>query len=772
MGRRTSVRCGGWGAVILAVAGWSGIASAHYAPAANERPAPMALLQSPHEVAHVQREALWPDQRPPLPAWRTHLFLDYDQPTPGVDASPKGGCDLAVFASASGTMLVEAVRNAEVSCLNGLYGIGGSQAGQTFGEAKMITIANALGSYAATYAGNNAGRILQLITFLRAGYYVQYYDSGSVGNYGPALVAAIRPALTAFVANSHFQDVNDDHGAVLGEFVILIDSSGENAQQLSAVKSILDRYGPTWTPYWYMNVAANNTFIALFRGHYNVDFQTLVQAGNTGITESLVDFVARNRLALVGSGQEYLLRNAGGELARFLQYGGAFHTTLHGQVNAVLGLFAMTGPGAGIHVRTADVALWYDPAHCAAFGLCDFREELEELVLPVANQRDCTPSVRLRSQSLTPAQADAVCAQVAGQADYFHDALDTGGVPVANDFNDRLEMVVFASSGDYETYSGVLFGNDTNNGGIYLEGNPADPNNQARFLAYRAEWLPQFEVWNLTHEYVHYLDGRFNMHGGFGDYPLNAPYSSVWYIEGLAEFLSYSYRGLVYQGAVNQAQNPAAWTLAQLFDNTYYSGSARVYNWGYLVNRFLFERHPDAIVPLLAAFRVGDYGVAYRNWLDGHRNAHNEEFHDWVECFGANNGNTSQCGQASDLIFGNGFEGAAPVPECTGSDVRELGNGCQRSGLAADGSGVVWLYLYLPANVPQLRFEMSGGTGEADLYVRAGAWPSSTEYDHADLADGNQATITIANATGGQYWYLMVKPRPSFSGVQVASFWP
>lgn len=772
MGRKAGVRAGVWGVVILVMAGWLGTAAAHDAAPSDGRLAPLALLQSPHEVAHVQRDELRPDQRLPMPAWRTHLFLDYDQPSAGMEASLKGGCDLTVFANASGAALVNAVRNAEVSCLNGLYGIGGSQAGLTFGEAKMITIANALGSYAATYAGDNAGRILQLITFLRAGYFVQFYDPGPVGSYGPALVAAIRPALAAFVANSHFQDVNNDHGAVLAEFVTLIDSSGENAQQLSALKSILDRYGPTWAQYWNMNVAANGTFYALFRGHQNADFRALVQAGNSGITESLVDFISRNRVAVVGTGEEYLLRNAGGELARFLQYTGAFHTALHGQINTVLGLFAMTGPGAGIYVRTADVVLWYDTPHCASFGLCDFREELEELVLPVANQRDCTPSVRLRSQSLTPAQADDVCAQVAGQADYFHDVLDTGGVPVANDFNERLEMIVFASSDDYETYSGVLFGNDTNNGGIYLEGNPADPNNQARFLAYRAEWLPQFEVWNLTHEYVHYLDGRFNMHGGFGDYPLNAPYSSVWYIEGLAEFLSYSYRGLVYQGAVNQAQNPAAWTLAQLFDNTYYSGSARVYNWGYLVNRFLFERHPDVIMPLLAAFRVGDYGVAYRNWLDAHRSEHNDEFHDWVECFGANNGNTSQCGQASDLIFGNGFEGAAPVPECTASDVRQLGNGCKRSGLAADGSNVVWLFVYLPENVPQLRFEMNGGTGEADIYVRAGAWPSTTEYDHADLNDGNQAALTIPNAIGGQYWYLMVRPRPSFSGVEVASFWP
>ena len=45
---------------------------------------------------------------------------------------------------------------------------------------------------------------------------------------------------------------------------------------------------------------------------------------------------------------------------------------------------------------------------------------------------------------------------------------------------------------------------NTDNGGMYLEGSPNVAGNQARFVAYEAEWKqPDFHVWNLQHEYVH-----------------------------------------------------------------------------------------------------------------------------------------------------------------------------------------------------------------------------------------------------------------------------
>ncbi|MEO7324165.1 MAG: M9 family metallopeptidase [Dokdonella sp.] len=749
----------------------------------NPRPGPAAAtLASSHGAPHVQTDLLAWDQRPPLPSTRDHLRDSYDDPRSAAAPNrPTGTCDIAGFASASGSALVGKVRAADAACFysGGLFDVTGTTAGQIFVQAKMITIANAMQADAATYPGTDANHMAELVLFLRAGLYVQYYNTTDVGVYDASWTTAIRAALNAFVASSHFEDVNDDHGKILAEFVTLIDSAAENANQLATVRGILDRYGPPCASFYYMKAATNNVFNVLFRGHQNADFQALVQAGGSGVLDTLVDFINNNRAADVGTDREYLLQNAAGELGRFTQYTATtFHNTLvHPKVKSILDQFAISGPGAGVYVRIASVTDNYDHAHCAYFGLCTFAQDLESIVLPPANARDCSATLRVRSQALTSAQLDTVCSTVGGEEGYFHTTAQTNHAPVADDNNTKLEMVIFHSSTDYETYSGILFGNDTNNGGIYLEGDPSNVANQPRFLAYEAEWLrPAFEVWNLTHEYIHYLDGRFNWYGAFGDYPLDAPYSAVWYIEGFAEYMSYSYRNLVDSSAVGAAANPDTYTMAQLFDNTYEADdTARTYYWGYMATRFMFERHRDQITSLYAIARPGTYDPGYHTWLDAIRNSDNVEFRAWVVCFGTNNGDTSSCGgSAPDKIFANGFDGTGDgvIPECTSSNAGRLDNGCKRSNLSAAAANArVYLTILVPAGKSTLQLDMSGGTGDADIYVRAGNWPSESVFDEAPQLVGSNESVTITNPASGWY-YLMLKPHvDAFDGVQVAAAW-
>jgi microbial collagenase len=737
-------------------------------------PAPMRASDVTHGD-HVQYRPLTWDERPPLPSTRDHLYQDYDRPD-RTAAARLAACDNNQYATLSGAALVAAVKGSQTSCINALFSIDASLGAQVFPEAKMATIANAITADSPTYPGDNSASMLQLVMYLRAGYYVQYYNPDEVGAYGTTLRNAIRPALAAFAANSHFTDVNDAHGGVLSEYVILIDSSGENAERLSTVRGILDRYGASYHSSNRMQAAVNNVFTVFFRGHYLPEFQTLVQGSGAGVLDTLVDFISRNKAADIGSGREYMLQNAAGELGRFLQYGGAFHSTVHPKVKAVLDSLTIGGPGGGIYVRIASVADYYDNAHCAYFGLCSFAQDLEAQILPAANARDCSATLRVRSQSLNSTQLDTVCSIVGGEEGYFHTQAQTNNTPVANDNNTKLEMVIFHSSTDYETYSGIIFGNDTNNGGVYLEGNPAIPGNQARFLAYEAEWVrPTFEVWNLTHEYIHYLDGRFNWHGRFADYPMDAPASAIWFIEGFAEYLSYSYRGLTYADAIDEAGDPDKFTLAQLFDTEYSTDYARTYQWGYLSVRFMFERHRDQIANLFAVTRVGSYNPGYTNWLNPIRTTYNAEFREWLVCFAGNNGDTSSCGgPPGDSIFSDDFDGDAPPPiqECTNADVRQLDNGCKRSGLAiATSNNRLYLLAFLPAGRSNLTFTMSGGTGDADLYHRAGNWPSDSTYDGSSVNAGNAETITIAAPAAGWH-YLMLKPKTtSFEGVEVSASW-
>ncbi|MGP1667543.1 MAG: M9 family metallopeptidase N-terminal domain-containing protein, partial [Rhodanobacter sp.] len=356
-------------------------------------PVAQAVRQSmaPVVTPHQQARPLTPAERMPQTTSREHLRVDYDRPERSNSRLMSRGlmaaaatCDVNAMASATGSNLVAQIRAASVDgCINTLFSVNGSTAAQLFNEAKMVTVASALRTDSSSYQGNNNTGTLQLILFLRAGYYQQYYNPTDVGNYGTALGNAIRPALDAFVANPHFRDVNDAHGAVLTEFVTLIDSSGENAHQLNTIKGILDRYQASYHNYWYMMSATNNVFTVLFRGHYNADFVSAVQS-DSSIATSLSGFVSRNA-AEAGTDNEYLLTNAARELARFSQYA-TLKPTIRPLVKSILDRYSMTGTGASIWVGTADVVDYYDSANCSYYGICNFRTQLAQTVLPVTYQ--------------------------------------------------------------------------------------------------------------------------------------------------------------------------------------------------------------------------------------------------------------------------------------------------------------------------------------------------------------------------------------------------
>jgi microbial collagenase len=222
----------------------------------------------------------------------------------------------------------------------------------------------------------------------------------------------------------------------------------------------------------------------------------------------------------------------------------------------------MAGPDKLIWLAAAQAVRDYDNSNCASYGTCDFEKPLAAAILS-KTYACANGTIRMRTQSLNPGQAGQACSIMQRETSYFHAMLHTGNVPVANDYNNSLEVIVFSSNIDYENYSTVLFGNDTDNGGIYLEGDPAVPGNQPRFIEFEATWLrPRFEIWNLRHEFIHYLDGRFDM---YGDFEASTKMPAVWYIEGLAEYLS---RGNDDQESIDAAKT-GQYRLREIFRNTY-----------------------------------------------------------------------------------------------------------------------------------------------------------------------------------------------------------
>ena len=104
-----------------------------------------------------------------------------------------------------------------------------------------------------------------------------------------------------------------------------------------------------------------------------------------------------------------------------------------------------------------------------------------------------------------------------------------------------------------------------------------------------------------------------------------------------------------------------------------------------------------------------------------------------------------------------------------GSD-NSLENGVAKTGLSGSQNEQLLFTLDVPAGATGLSFNMSGGSGDADLYVKFGSEPTTSSYDCRPYKSGNSESCPISTAQAGTY-YVKLIGYSAFSGVSlVGSF--
>jgi pseudolysin/vibriolysin len=120
---------------------------------------------------------------------------------------------------------------------------------------------------------------------------------------------------------------------------------------------------------------------------------------------------------------------------------------------------------------------------------------------------------------------------------------------------------------------------------------------------------------------------------------------------------------------------------------------------------------------------------------------------------------------ATDL----GFSSADVVSAFSGVGVSCSGGGggtvlLNKTGLSGASGSVVNYTVSAAAGT--LTVTMSGGTGDADLYVRRGSAPTTTQYTCRPYLTGNNETCTITVSSAATY-YIQVRGYSSYSGVSL-----
>lgn len=128
--------------------------------------------------------------------------------------------------------------------------------------------------------------------------------------------------------------------------------------------------------------------------------------------------------------------------------------------------------------------------------------------------------------------------------------------------------------------------------------------------------------------------------------------------------------------------------------------------------------------------------------------------------------------QCTTSICGAGYVNAAEaIAAVSGSNPPDPGSGVLSNGVAktnlSGSTGNEKRYtLQVPAGVTDLSFDLSGGSGDADLYVRFGSAPTTSSYDCRSWASGNNESCDIGTAQAGTY-HVLVRAYSSYSGASL-----
>ncbi|MFE7563785.1 collagenase [Kitasatospora sp. NPDC057500] len=665
---------------------------------------------------------------------------------------------LSELTNATGSALVQQLKDLpRVECTYPLFDLTGDDAATAFREANLVTVADALRDASPAYPGDNSTDIGQLVLFLRAAYYVQWKYPAVVGAYGPTLAAATNGALDAFFASPHSRDVTDANAALLVETTKVINQTSTLGRYAGVYKWLLSTYDGLTAPER-LSATVEEFDGVIERGFEDKNDSTGWKAAlraDPTIVDAWAGFITRNEPLL---NHDNLISNTGRYLGYALQVD-ELKPRLRPILKDLINRWPNTGPTAPITMNLGWATREWDKGHCADYGICDLGTRLIPVILPTTHT--CNPDLKIRAQDMSPWQLSSTCTNLVNQNPFFHKIIGDRGV-VPGDVNTNLEVVVFNDEYHYKLYAWAFYNIDVDNGGMYEEGDPTKADNQARFIAHEVWWdTSTFAIWNLNHEYTHYLDGRYNMGG---DYEASELTPTTWWVEGIAENISTAYQGERYDKAISLAATKA-YRLSELFDTVYdQTASAevntdRVYRWGWLAVRYMLQKHRADVDTVLTMYRAADWNGARTFLKQTIGTRYDADFNTWLDACASND-----CGPLPEAPTG---PVTPTTPLCTTPDTRQFDNNCRRDNLTATTGNYSYHFVNLPAGVQKLTITSSGGTGNADLYYGGSNWATTSAYQAKSTNTGNSETLTITNPPAG-WAFFSLAAQQDFTGATLS----
>ena len=547
--------------------------------------------------------------------------------------------------------LVDLVRTTAIECIRELqWGPSATIQSAAARVGNVVAAAEAIPDALGAYDGGFGAGVRRLFVFLRMVEDIRHWclvrpsvdpsgtcaedvwDGRRPWDIGPGtdVYEAVAAAVDTFRGHERLGDASAEHAAVLLETARTIDSYQQNGRHLDFVVYWLDRWGAPYTDMPEFQDFAWYLVLILYSGHRQPGFGDAF-GEHRALADALRDCALSREW--LGTPSQWIAEQCGAEVGRFTKYPEtANYVYARDLIEALRTAYEGDEAARGIWLRLVGEVNYNDAGNCGVYGLChwyegdgfaaNFRAALfvERLQCPVSH---CPADrVTVHAEGLDAGQVALACDQLAAHGETFQEMFGTDCVPVPDDVNDHLDIYVFKDILSCEDLSWHAFWNGVDAcSGIYYELDPADPDTRSLFIATEFEaWEnppdPDLNIWNFEHEYAHYLDGRYNIHGGY------APRDSThWWTEGFAEYF-----------AAEVSPYIDLWSYASphtLTDIVLHSGSLPTrYRHRHMAVRYFMENHRDFVDAMLGHLRSGDFD-AYQAFLEGEVGAYEDDWEIW-----------------------------------------------------------------------------------------------------------------------------------------------
>jgi microbial collagenase len=234
------------------------------------------------------------------------------------------------------------------------------------------------------------------------------------------------------------------------------------------------------------------------------------------------------------------------------------------------------------------------------------------------NHYTCSEETKIHAEKSV--DFEGLCQSLLEVESLFFDRF--GSEPVSGDYNNNRDLYIYKDRDSY-----LATGFNASSYGKYIEQDPSDPDSHGEIYSYL---LDSGNVKNQSHEYIHYLDGRFNKDGDY-----HATDMAAWWTEGIAEYMQHlhwqSPSTFIKQSISQYGSDFSLETIFSLTKDDYKTDYFNLlYDGGNVALCFFIQEEPRALTTLLSYSRSGNWS-AWVTELDRLASVYGDKFDVFVK---------------------------------------------------------------------------------------------------------------------------------------------